>query len=476
MISKFFDHGHTIPWRPYLSEALQQYAERIGDVTQAKDYTTYAIILQQVYFWTDPYREYKNQYRPEYARRPGDIARYWIYRTWADWHRDIFSLSYSALRRAFYRLRDWGFLLNVQLDDPNWQGQFWAVNHERLDELFAETKLPSAYKDGKRMPDVVLDSVFENVDRDWDTHATSDRFYQIDDSDDEIEDLEDKNEAEENPCAPRAGGGARHAQGGVRATRRGACAPRAGGTSIIRDHFIEVKRDHDHEDAEASVSDVSDLIISIPEQVDLSDEQVDTNKAMLIDEHFNLNWSRTTEKLARSYTPEQLCAVLIRATDNYRAGRIQNLPGWIIKVLKSPESDILELWDEDTNHWIYKKHILKQEPNAMVSEESPLVPPPPPLTNGNGYISAPAEKPVNEAEKMWVDLLRDLALQMPVSTYETWVKDTTGLSYADGQFIIGVPNAYARDWLSNRLRSNINRVLNRLASRTVEIVFQVRDR
>jgi chromosomal replication initiator protein len=65
---------------------------------------------------------------------------------------------------------------------------------------------------------------------------------------------------------------------------------------------------------------------------------------------------------------------------------------------------------------------------------------------------------------------------MPVSTYETWVKDTTGLSYADGQFIIGVPNAYARDWLSNRLRSNINRVLNRLTNRTVEIVFQVRER
>ena len=469
MISKFFDHGHTIPWRPYLSEALQQYAERIGDVTQAKDYTTYAIILQQVYFWTDPYREYKNQYRPEYARRPGDIARYWIYRTWADWHRDLFSLSDRAMRNGFYRLRDWGFLLNVRLNDPNWQGQFWAINHERLDELFAETKLPSSYKDGNRMPNAVLDSVFENVDRDWDQRSVSDRFNQI-------EPENDDDEAEKEPWQSLPGEGGSDCQGGVAVTARGGWQSLPRGTSIIRDHFIEVKRDHDHEDAEASVSDVSDLIISIPEQVDLSDEQVDTNKAMLIDEHFNLNWSRTTEKLARSYTPEQLCAVLIRATDNYRAGRIQNLPGWIIKVLKSPESDILELWDEDTNHWIYKKHILKQEPNAMVSEESPLVPPPPPLTNGNGHISAPAEKPVNEAEKMWVDVLRDLALQMPVSTYETWVKDTTGLSYADGQFIIGVPNAYARDWLSNRLRSNINRVLNRLASRTVEIVFQVRDR
>jgi hypothetical protein len=205
MISQFFVRGHTIPWRPYLSEALQQYAERNGDTSQAKDYTNYAIILQQVHYWTDPYREYKpHEYRPEYARRPGDIPRYWIYRTFADWHRDIFSMNPSSLRRCFGQLRKWGFLLSVQPEDGNWQGLFWAVNHERLDALFADTNLPSLYKEGKRVPESVLHSIFEEVDSSWDKRFVSERFDGIET--DQIE------QSEEDPRAPRTKTPARNAR------------------------------------------------------------------------------------------------------------------------------------------------------------------------------------------------------------------------------------------------------------------------
>ena len=111
-------------------------------------------------------------------------------------------------------------------------------------------------------------------------------------------------------------------------------ALRAEDTSIL-DHIIEGREhNHDHEDAGASVSDVNDVISS--STLDLSDEDKATNAAMLRDEHFGLNWSRTTAELAECYKPEQICAVLIRGSDNYRAGRIQNLAGWIIKVLQSP--------------------------------------------------------------------------------------------------------------------------------------------
>ena len=471
MISKFFDHGHTIPWRPYLSEALQQHAERIGEVVQSKDYTNYAIILQQVHYWTDPYREYKSsEYRPEYARRPGDIARYWIYRTWVDWHRDLFSLSDRAMRNGFYRLRDWGFLLSVQFDDPNWQGQFWAVNHERLDELFAETKLPAPYKDGKRMSTTLLSTIFEEVDRSWDQRPVSNRFSQI-------EPENDDDEAEKEPWQLLPGGGGSHYQGGVAVTARGGWQSLPGGTSILEDHFINHEKDHDHEGANAPVSDVNDMsdVTISSSKIELSEEEKATNKAMLTDEYFGLNWSRTTAELAGYYKPEQLCIMLIRASENHRAGRIQNLPGWIIKVLRSPDPDIMQAWEDDTNHWIYKKHILKQEPNTTpVREEPPLVPPPPPLANGNGYSSP--EKPVlSQAQQLWMQALIELALQMPAATYDTWVKDTTGLSYEDGQFVVGVPNAYARDWLGNRLRTNIKRVLSRQVGRAVEVIFQVRD-
>jgi hypothetical protein len=464
MISQFFVYGYTIPWRPYLSEALQQHAEDIGDTSQAKDYTNYAIILQQVHYWTDPYREYKShEHRPEYARRPGDIPRYWIYRTFADWHRDIFSMNPSSLRRCFSRLRAWGFLLSVQPEDRNWQGLFWAVNHERLDALFADTNLPSLYKEGKRLPESVLKGIFEEVDSSWYDRPVSDRF-------DGIE-TDETEQSEEDPRALRAAPSARNARGGARVLSGDPRALRAEDTSIL-DHIIEGREhNHDHEDAGASVSDVNDVISS--STLDLSDEDKATNAAMLRDEHFGLNWSRTTAELAECYKPEQICAVLIRGSDNYRAGRIQNLAGWIIKVLQSPESDIIELWDEDTNHWIYKKHILKQEPIAPVREETPT-----PLANGNNgheYNPASVNKAApNQAQEWWAQILTELALQMPTSTYNTWVKDTIGLSYADGQFIIGVPNLYAREWLENRIKTMIGRAVSRKANRVVEVVFEIR--
>ena len=468
MISQFFVHGHTIPWRPHLSEALQQFAEHNGDTSQAKDYTNYAIILQQVHYCTDPYREYKShEYRPEYARRPGDVPRYWIYRTFADWHRDIFSMNASSLRRCFGQLRKWGFLLSVQPEDRNWQGLFWAVNHERLDVVFAETNLPSLYKEGKRIPESVLNGIFAEVDSSWYERPVSNRF-------DGIE-TDEAEQSEEDPRALRAEGAARNARGGARVLRGGPRALRAGGTSILEDHFIDVNRDHDHEDAGASVSDMSD-VISSPSTVDLSEEDKATNATMLRDDYFGLNWSRTTAELAERYKPEQICAVLIRGSDNYRTGIIRNLAGWIITVLQSPEPDMLTLWDEDRAHWIYKKHILKQEPSAPVREETPTpFISPAPFANGNEHSPAPADKPVlNPAQELWVQALNDLVLQMPAATFNTWVKDTNGLSYEEGQCVVGVPNAYARDWLENRLNTLIGRVLSRRVNRVVKVVFEVR--
>lgn len=74
---------------------------------------------------------------------------------------------------------------------------------------------------------------------------------------------------------------------------------------------------------------------------------------------------------------------------------------------------------------------------------------------------------------IWQMLLSELALQMPSATYSTWVRDTWVIAYEDGEFIIGLPNAYARDWLENRLRHKIKRVLSALIHRSVQVQFRV---
>lgn len=77
---------------------------------------------------------------------------------------------------------------------------------------------------------------------------------------------------------------------------------------------------------------------------------------------------------------------------------------------------------------------------------------------------------------VWRMVLSELALQMPTSTYDTWVRDTVVIGYEDGEFIIGMPNAYARDWLENRLRHTIKRTLSSIMHRAVQVQFRVRPR
>jgi chromosomal replication initiator protein len=77
------------------------------------------------------------------------------------------------------------------------------------------------------------------------------------------------------------------------------------------------------------------------------------------------------------------------------------------------------------------------------------------------------------SEQLWQATLGQLQLEMPRAAFDTWVRDAELLTYEDGTFIIGVRNAYARDWLEDRLLSTVKRVLTGILGRTVEVRFVV---
>jgi chromosomal replication initiator protein len=77
------------------------------------------------------------------------------------------------------------------------------------------------------------------------------------------------------------------------------------------------------------------------------------------------------------------------------------------------------------------------------------------------------------ADQAWQAALGQLQMEMPKAAYDTWVRDAELISYEDGSFIIGVQNAYARDWLESRLSSKVNRLLTGIMNRTVETRFVV---
>src|SRR5271157_2331486 len=78
-----------------------------------------------------------------------------------------------------------------------------------------------------------------------------------------------------------------------------------------------------------------------------------------------------------------------------------------------------------------------------------------------------------EAEQAWQSALGQLQMEMPKASFDTWVRDACLASYEDGVFTVAVPNAYARDWLENRLTTTAARTLMGIMNRTVEVQFVV---
>jgi chromosomal replication initiator protein len=76
-----------------------------------------------------------------------------------------------------------------------------------------------------------------------------------------------------------------------------------------------------------------------------------------------------------------------------------------------------------------------------------------------------------KAEQAWQAVLGQLQMDMPKAAFDTWVRNAEIVSYEDNVFIIGVPNAYALDWLESRLTSKIKRLLCGIMNKTVSLRF-----
>ncbi|MBI2329631.1 MAG: chromosomal replication initiator protein DnaA, partial [Chloroflexi bacterium] len=77
------------------------------------------------------------------------------------------------------------------------------------------------------------------------------------------------------------------------------------------------------------------------------------------------------------------------------------------------------------------------------------------------------------AQQIWKAALGELQIQVNKSNYRTWLEKTTGLSYQDNQFVIGVANTFVAEYLDKSQRSLIEKVLTGLTHHEVQVRFQV---
>jgi len=96
-------------------------------------------------------------------------------------------------------------------------------------------------------------------------------------------------------------------------------------------------------------------------------------------------------------------------------------------------------------------------PKGIIADESVTVP-------INGGMTA---------EQAWQSVLRQLQMEMPRASFETWVRDSKAIRYGGNVLSIGVRNAYARDWLEDRLQSTVSRLLVGIMNAHVNVVFVV---
>lgn len=78
-----------------------------------------------------------------------------------------------------------------------------------------------------------------------------------------------------------------------------------------------------------------------------------------------------------------------------------------------------------------------------------------------------------DPQDAWLATLGQLQLQMNKGTFETWLQGAEVLAFQNNQFVIGVRNAYAKDWLEQRLKPTIERTLTDILDQTVEVNFTV---
>lgn len=77
------------------------------------------------------------------------------------------------------------------------------------------------------------------------------------------------------------------------------------------------------------------------------------------------------------------------------------------------------------------------------------------------------------AKDIWETAKGALQVQVNRANYETWLKDTVGISYKGNQFVVGTPRAFAKEWLERRLLSLVKKTLISIMGHSVEVTFQV---
>lgn len=77
--------------------------------------------------------------------------------------------------------------------------------------------------------------------------------------------------------------------------------------------------------------------------------------------------------------------------------------------------------------------------------------------------------PVPGYQEAWDMVLGQLRMEMSRAQFETWVQPLRPLGYQEGVFTLSAFNPYARDWVENRLKGRITRLMEGMYNKAITL-------
>lgn len=105
--------------------------------------------------------------------------------------------------------------------------------------------------------------------------------------------------------------------------------------------------------------------------------------------------------------------------------------------------------------------------NLEIGNPTPRPEPGQSTPNPNSEIRNP------KSQELWGAALDELQLQMPRSTFDTWLKNTYIARIEEDRFTIACANPYAKDWLKERLDPKISKTLAGILGRPVTVEYEI---
>lgn len=77
---------------------------------------------------------------------------------------------------------------------------------------------------------------------------------------------------------------------------------------------------------------------------------------------------------------------------------------------------------------------------------------------------------------LWETILAQIELSISPANFATWFKNTKVISQEKDEIVVSVPNSFVREWLENKYKKNILKILRSLNTRTKKIEFTVNNK